>query len=163
MLKTSLKIIYLGFLSVLIITKVQAQKVLSIKDAEQTALANYNSIKAKANQLNASRALLTETRTEQLPDVNLSAQQDYGTVNGQNGPLYGYRGFSVASSGPALPDQNWKAAFGSLYLANVSWDFFSFGRAREKQKPSIGNPQERMGYMRQRRINYAANELHYAR
>ncbi|MGN6398226.1 MAG: TolC family protein [Mucilaginibacter sp.] len=134
MLKTSLKHCFLGFLSVLIITKVQAQKVLSIKDAEQIALTNYNSIKAKANQLNATKALLTETRTEQLPDVNLSAQQVYGTVNGQNGPLYGYRGFSVASSGPALPDQNWKAAFGSLYLANVSWDLFSFGRAREKVK-----------------------------
>ncbi|HEY4195372.1 MAG TPA: TolC family protein [Mucilaginibacter sp.] len=110
------------------------QKVLSIKDAEQIALSNYASIKAKANQLNASKAFLTETKTEYLPNVNLSAQQDYGTVNGQNGPLYGYRGFSVASSGPALPNQNWNAAFGSLYLANVDWDFFSFGKAREKVK-----------------------------
>ncbi|MEP6610553.1 MAG: TolC family protein [Mucilaginibacter sp.] len=123
-----------GFLSVVICSQVQAQKVLTIKDAEQLALANYGTIKAKANQLNASKAYLTETRAEQLPDVNLSAQQDYGTVNGQNGPLYGYRGFSVASSGPALQHQNWNAAFGALYLANVSWDFFSFGKAKEKVK-----------------------------
>ncbi|MEO6981047.1 MAG: TolC family protein, partial [Mucilaginibacter sp.] len=114
--------------------QVQAQKVLTVKDAEQLALANYGTIKAKANQLNASKAYLTETKAEQLPDVNLSAQQDYGTVNGQNGPLYGYRGFSVASSGPALQRQNWNAAFGALYLANVSWDFFSFGKAKEKVK-----------------------------
>jgi outer membrane protein TolC len=134
MLKTASKHFILGFLSVLIITQAQAQKVLTIKEAEQTALANYGTIKAKANQLNASKAYLTETRAEQLPDVNLSAQQDYGTINGQNGPLYGYRGFSVASSGPALPNQNWKAAFGALYLANVSWDFFAFGRATEKVK-----------------------------
>ena len=134
MLNTLSKYFIAGFLSVFIIAQAQAQKVLTIKDAEQLALTNYGTIKAKANQLNASKAYLTETRAEQLPDVNLSAQQDYGTVNGQNGPLYGYRGFSVASSGPALQHQNWNSAFGALYLANVSWDFFSFGKAKEKVK-----------------------------
>ena len=69
-----------------------------------------------------------------MPDFNISGQQDYGTVNGQFGPSYGYKGFSVASSGPTLPNQNWTAAFGSLYLANISWDFFSFGKAKEKVK-----------------------------
>ncbi|HWZ15064.1 MAG TPA: TolC family protein [Mucilaginibacter sp.] len=110
------------------------QKVLGLKEAEQIALANYSSIKAKANQLNASKAYLTETKTEYLPDVNLSAQQAYGTVNTQFGPIYGYKGLSVASSGPILSKQNWNAAFGSLYLSNVSWDFFAFGRASEKVK-----------------------------
>lgn len=110
------------------------QKVLNIKDAEQMALANYGTIKSKANQLNAAKANLKETRTEYLPDVSISAQQDYGTANGQNGPLYGYHGLSVASSGPTLPKQNWNAAFGSLYLSNVSWDFFSFGKSHEKIK-----------------------------
>src|ERR1700741_4798894 len=124
--------VFLGFFSI-----IQAQgqeKVLTMKDAEQLALSNYASIKAKASQLNASKAYLKETKSEYLPDVNLSAQQDYGTINGQNGPLYGYRGLSVASSGPALPNQNWNAGFGSLYLSNISWDFFSFGRATEKVK-----------------------------
>ncbi|MCR8560727.1 TolC family protein [Mucilaginibacter sp. BJC16-A38] len=134
MLNISSKHFLLGFLSVLIVWKAQGQKLLTIKDAEQMALANYGTIKAKANQLNASKAYLTETKTEQLPDVNLSAQQDYGTVNGQNGPLYGYHGFNVASSGPTTGTQNWNAAFGALYLANVSWDFFSFGKATEKVK-----------------------------
>src|SRR5882757_5540850 len=123
------------FLGVFSVFQAQAQqKVLNIKDAEQMALANYGTIKSKANQLNAAKAYLKETRTEYLPDVNISAQQDYGTANGQNGPLYGYRGLAVASSGPALPKQNWNAAFGSLYLSNVSWDFFSFGKAVEKVK-----------------------------
>lgn len=134
MLNTPSKFILAAFLSVLIFPKAFAQKVLTLKDAEQLALANYGTIKAKANQLNSSKASLSETRTEQLPDINLSAQQDYGTVNGQNGPLYGYRGFSVASSGPVLANQNWQAGFGALYLANVSWDFFSFGKATEKVK-----------------------------
>src|SRR5476651_2304888 len=135
MFNTTTKRALLGVLCVFSIFRGLAQqKVLSLKDAEQLALANYGTIKAKASQLNASKAYLNETRTESLPDVNLSAQQDYGTVNGQNGPLYGYRGFSVASSGPALPNQNWNAGFGALYLANVNWDFFAFGRSVEKVK-----------------------------
>ena len=123
---------FLGFFCVLRASA--QQKVLTMKDAEQLALANYASIKAKASQLNASKAYLKETKTEYLPDVNLSAQQDYGTINGQSGPLYGYRGLSVASSGPAFAKQNWNAAFGALYLTNVNWDFFAFGRAKEKVK-----------------------------
>jgi adhesin transport system outer membrane protein len=134
MLNVSLKHLILALGSVLYVFQANAQKVLTIKDAEQIALSNYASIKAKASQLNASKAYLKETKTEYLPDVNLSAQQDYGTINGQNGPLYGYRGLSVASSGPALANQNWNAAFGALYLANVNWDFFSFGKAVEKVK-----------------------------
>src|ERR1700758_386420 len=110
------------------------QKVLGLKEAEQLGLSNYSSIKAKANQLNASKALVNETRAEKLPDLSISAQQVYGTVNSQFGPSYGYRGLSVASSGPILGNQNWNAAFGSLYLSNISWDFFSFGRAMERVK-----------------------------
>jgi adhesin transport system outer membrane protein len=134
MLNIPLKHLIIAFSSVLYVFQADGQKVLTIKEAEQIALNNYGSIKAKASQLNASKAFLTETKTEYLPDVNLSAQQVYGTVNGQNGPIYGYRGLSVASSGPALPNQNWNAAFGSLYLANVNWDFFAFGKSREKVK-----------------------------
>src|SRR6202012_3388882 len=117
------------------VSQLQAQqKALSLKEAEQIALANYGTIKAKANQLNASKSFLNETRTEQLPNVSVSAQNDYGTVNGQNGPLYGYSGLSVASSGPVLGQQNWQASFGALYLGNVSWDFFAFGKVRERIK-----------------------------
>ena len=134
MIHSSSKLLLLSFLSILFVFKAQGQKVLSIKDAEQIALSNYGTIKAKANQLNASKAYLSETKSEYLPNVNLSAQQDYGTVNGTNGPVYGLNGLAVASSGPALPNQNWNAAFGSLYLTNVNWDFFAFGRAVEKVK-----------------------------
>ena len=109
----------------------QAQTI-TLKDAVQTAMKNYGSIKAKEQYVNASKATVHQTSKEYLPDLSISAQQDYGTVNGQTGPLYGYRGLSTASSGPALPEQNYNAAFGALYLANINWDFFSFGRAKEK-------------------------------
>lgn len=109
-------------------------KVLTLKEAIEKGLQNYSSLKAKTNYINASKASLSQSRREYLPDLSVSAQQDYGTVNGQSGPLYPYRGLSASSAGPPLPDQNWNAAFGALYLANINWDFFSFGKAHEKIK-----------------------------
>ncbi|MBS1598122.1 MAG: TolC family protein [Bacteroidetes bacterium] len=116
-----------------ILSSTQAQ-VLTLKEAVQTALSNYGTLKAKANYLNASKALVKATNREYLPDLNIAAQQDYGTVNGQNGPLYGFKGFATASAGPPLPTQNWNAAFGALYVANINWDFFAFGRSKERIK-----------------------------
>jgi len=106
--------------------------VLSVKRAEKIALENYGTIKARVNEIKSAQASVKEAISEYLPDVSLSAQQVYGTVNGTNGPLAPYHGLAVASSGPALGNQNWNAAFGSLYVSNVNWDFFTFGRSREK-------------------------------
>jgi outer membrane protein TolC len=117
----------------LVVVALKAQS-LGMKDALSKALANYGTIKAKANYVNASKASVQQTKRDYLPNAVLSAQQDYGTVNGQNGPLYGFGGFGVASSGLPLNTQNWNAAFGALYLANVNWEFFSFGRTRERIK-----------------------------
>lgn len=109
-------------------------QVLTLKEAVQTAVTNYPTIKAKASYVNASKATVKQTEREYLPDLSISFQHDYGTVNGQTGPLYGLKGLSAASSGVPLPQQNWNAAFGALYLTNVNWDFYSFGKAKEKIK-----------------------------
>jgi adhesin transport system outer membrane protein len=105
---------------------------LPLKEAIKTGLENYGSIKAKTNYTNASRESLKQSHREYLPNLNLSAQQDYGTINGQNGALYGFNGLGTASSGPVLPEQNWNAAFGALYLVNMNWDFFTFGKTQQK-------------------------------
>lgn len=110
------------------------QKILTLKEAVQNALQNYGTIKAKANYAKASAALVKEAKREYLPNLNVSAQNDFGTVNSQYGPSYGFNGYSVSSSGPILTGQNWNAAFGGLYLANLNWDFFSFGKAKERVK-----------------------------
>ena len=107
---------------------------LTLKDAVNTALNNYGTVKAKSNYLKSSQAYVKEASTYHLPNLNLAAQQAYGTANGQFGPVVPIGGFSVASSGPPFLSQNWNAAFGGLYLANISWDFFTFGRVRENVK-----------------------------
>jgi len=123
--------VYTGFFSF----PGQAQ-VISLKDAVQAALENYPSIKAKNNLLHSSNAAIKEARNEALPDIIFSGQQDFGTVNGQNGPANASYGYGVASAGPVGAHQNWNAGFGGLYLANVNWDFFAFGKTRERIKVS---------------------------
>lgn len=105
---------------------------LSLKEAVETGVSNYGTIKAKSKYAEASNETLKQARRDYLPNLNLSAQQDFGTVNGQNGPLYGFGGLGVASSGLPLPEQNWNAAFGALYLVNINWEFFTFGRIKER-------------------------------
>ncbi|MFB6456263.1 TolC family protein [Chitinophaga sp. Hz27] len=114
-----------------------AQQVITLQQAIDTAVSNYGTIKAKASYTAASNEQVKQARREYLPNFNISAQQDYGTVNGQNGPLYGFGGLAAASSGLPLDHQNWNAAFGALYLTNVNWDFFAFGRAKEKVKTAM--------------------------
>jgi outer membrane protein TolC len=109
-------------------------QVLTLKEAIANALTHYGTLKAKSNYLKASGSLVTEAKREAWPDFIVSAQQDYGTINSNFGALSSYRGFSVSSSGPVLASQSWSSAFGGLYLANVNWDFFAFGRARERVK-----------------------------
>ena len=126
-------VLFQFFLTIFLVTNGQT---LGLKEAIQKALTNYGTVRAKTNYADASKAQVTATKREYLPDLNISGQQDFGTVNSMNGPIYGYRGLSVASSGPVLLSQNWNAAFGALYLANINWDFFAFGRARERVKVS---------------------------
>lgn len=111
-----------------------AAQALTLRQAVQTALNNYGTIHAKANYVAASRANVRETKMEYLPDINLAAQQTYGTVNSNYGPLASYKVAGVSSSGPIFAKQNWNAAFGALYMSSVNWDFFQFGRYKEKTK-----------------------------
>ncbi|MDB4919144.1 MAG: transporter, partial [Mucilaginibacter sp.] len=66
----------------------------------------------------------TSAKRDGLPDLTLSAQQAYGTINGLNGLPSGLPGLVATTAGPS---QNWNAAFGSLYLTNINRNIFSFG------------------------------------
>ncbi len=107
-------------------------QVLTMKQAVQNALNNYGTIRAKANYAKASAANVRETRAEYLPDINFSLSQDYGTVASNFGPYAAYKASPVSSSGPVLATQNWNSAFGALYMTGVNWDFFQFGKFKEK-------------------------------
>jgi outer membrane protein TolC len=113
--------------------RAQATQTLSLSDAINTGLKNYQSIQAKRNYLNASTALVQNTRNEYLPNVIASVQQDFGNINGQYGPLAAVGGVAgVSSSGPVSASQNWNSSFGGLYFLNTNWEVYSFGRLKSK-------------------------------
>ncbi|WP_316828840.1 TolC family protein [Pedobacter miscanthi] len=129
-----ISLFYFSLLLFLSLSVGVSAQTLSLKQAVNTALTNYGTIKAKNYYADASKSSIQQAKREYLPNFSLSAQQDYGTINGQNGPQYGLGGLGTASSGPSLDKQNWNAAFGGLYLANINWDFFTFGRIRDRVK-----------------------------
>lgn len=128
------KILFLGCALTLVISFSTAQSArLNLSDAIRTGLANYQSIQAKRNFMNASSALLQNAKNQYLPDVTASIQQAYGTINGQFGAYSSLAGpSSIASAGPTYSSQNWASAFGSIYLINTNWEFVSFGRLHSK-------------------------------
>lgn len=119
-------------LAVSLASSISFAQTLTLRDAVEQGIANYGNIKAKEYYLQSSLQTNEQVKRDFWPNLNIVAQQDYGTVNGQNGPLYGFGGLGVASSGAPLPEQNWNAAFGALYLANVNWDIYTFGRKKER-------------------------------
>lgn len=102
---------------------------LMLPDAVETGISNYGRLIAKNKYASAADARVSEVARGYLPSVNLAAQQSYGTINGQFGPVFGMNGVGGAS-GPYGDSQNWNAAFGALYFANVNWEVFSFGRRK---------------------------------
>ena len=113
----------------------QGQK-LSLPEAVKIGLGKYQSILAKRNYINASAALVKNTKNEYLPNVIGSLQQNYGTINGQFGPLAPAGIAGPSSAGPAYFNQSWNAAFGASYIINTNWEFFTFGRLTSKIKLS---------------------------
>jgi outer membrane protein TolC len=109
----------------------QAQETLTLQEALSLAVSNYGSITSKEHYALSFQLLSDQARRDYLPNFNLGAQQTYGTVNGQLGPMYGF-GLNAASSGLPRDTQTWEAAFGALYLANVNWNVFAFGRSNRK-------------------------------
>lgn len=104
------------------------QPILTLSEAIKMGLQNFNSIKAKQRYQEASSVMVDNARRQFLPDVNTAIQQNYGTANGQFGPLYSYKGVGIAAAGPNATSQNWNTAFGALYATNINWEAYSFGR-----------------------------------
>lgn len=120
------------YVSLLAVPIVSFGQVLTLKDAVEIGSENYGIIKAKKAFAESSKRSVEQSKLMAIPDFTLAAQNNYGTVNGQHGPLYAFGGHGATSSGPVLESQSWNAAFGGLYLANINWDIYSFGRSRQR-------------------------------
>lgn len=125
--------VLIGLFFLLALIQVSAQPVaLTLSEAVDNGVQNYQRIQAKRNYLHASTALTRNARNEYLPNVIASVQQNYGTVNGQFGPLAAVGVLGVSSAGPSYRTESWNAAFGALYILNTNWEVFTFGRVRSR-------------------------------
>ncbi|MDN3706803.1 TolC family protein [Myroides ceti] len=107
-------------------------QVLTLEDAIYRTTSQYDKIKAKQQLVNASAQQTAFQKQQYLPDLTLSAQQSFGTINVLHGPMYAYGGLGSASTSMPLDEQNWNATFGSLYFANINWNLFTFGRIKNQ-------------------------------
>lgn len=126
---------WIVMVSCFILTDIHAQQqpeALSLEQALDIGVNNFQRIQAKRKYVQASSALTQNARNEYLPNVIASVQQNYGTVNGQFGPLGAVGVLGVSSAGPVYQNQSWNAAFGALYLVNVNWEAYTFGRVKSR-------------------------------
>jgi len=107
----------------------QAQT-LHLADALKLSVDNYDKIKSKQSAISASEQNTFFQKQQYLPDVTVAAQQSFGTVNMLHGPMYAQGGLASASTSMPLAEQNWNAAFGSLYFANINWNLYTFGKIK---------------------------------
>jgi outer membrane protein TolC len=105
---------------------------LSLPDAVEQGVAGFERIQAKQHYAQASVALSRNARNEYLPNVIASAQQSFGTVNGQFGPAAAIGVLGLSSAGPPFGTESWNSAFGALYIFNTNWEVFSFGRLKSR-------------------------------
>lgn len=128
-----MKLKFIASLSIMLgISHAGFSQVLYLQDALSRSVENFDQIKSKQALLQASEHNIAYQKKQLLPDFTLAAQQSFGTINAQNGPLYAYGGLGAASTSMPLAEQNWNAAFGSLYFANVNWNIFTFGKLKQE-------------------------------
>ncbi|WP_314242776.1 TolC family protein [Empedobacter tilapiae] len=112
-------------------------QVLTLEEALFRTENQYDKIKSKQLLVDAAQQNTAFQKQHYLPDFTVSAQQSFGTINVQHGPMYAYGGLASAATSMPLADQNWNAAFGSLYFANVNWNLFTFGRNKNQVELGI--------------------------
>ena len=126
---------------------------LTLQQALQTGLANYETIKSKNYLAESAKENITNSKTALLPDLKFSAQQVYGTANSLIGPQYGF-GEGMTSTGMPQESQNRDAAFGALYLLNFNCNIFSFGQISNNINLAKSEYKLRQSELNQEIFNY---------
>lgn len=131
----------------------QNNNIFRLSDAVKNGLSNYQSIRARSNYIKSSQALVQQVKNQYLPDVIGSIEGAFGTVNGQFGAIGPVAG-TVSSSGPVYSNQSWNAAFGSIYLVNVNWEFISFGRLQSRVTAAVAQVKtDSANYLQEQFVN----------
>ncbi|RSK24973.1 TolC family protein [Hymenobacter metallilatus] len=104
-----------------------AGRPLSLKEALELARTQAPHLQAKAYQVQAAEADITQTKTQRLPSVRLSGQVSYGSTNAVAGTMLPV-GTIIPSSGSLSGVNSYNAVFGSLGTALAEWSPVTFGQ-----------------------------------
>jgi outer membrane protein TolC len=99
---------------------------MTIRQAAESALRNYPSIRVSQEEINAAAAGIQLARTAYLPKVDALAQVNRATRNNVFG-LMMPQNVIPSISGPVLGTNNFGTAWGSALGALVTWEPFDFG------------------------------------
>jgi len=127
-------------------------EILTLPEALGIAAANYPLLRAKQHYASASKEMVRVIKMDALPNVTVSVENGYGTLNGLNGLSSGLPGLTTLTSGPSVASQNWNAAFGGLYVSNVDWNLWSFGSQRAHVAASRGQYEQDLADLSQERF-----------
>ena len=104
-----------------------AAQPISLAQALELAHQNAPHLQAKAYQVQAAEADITQTRTQRLPSVRLSGQVSYGSTNAVAGTMLPI-GTIIPSSGTLAGVNSYNAVFGSMGTALAEWSPVTFGQ-----------------------------------
>lgn len=100
---------------------------ISLAQALELARQNAPHLQAKAYQVQAAEADITQTRTQRLPSVRLSGQVSYGSTNAVAGTILPI-GTVIPSNGTLAGVNSYNAVFGSMGTALAEWSPVTFGQ-----------------------------------
>lgn len=103
-----------------------APPTMTLKDAVESALKNYPSIRVTQEQVNGAAAAIQLARTAYLPKVEALAQVNRATRNNVFGLLLP-QSVIPSISGPVLGSNNFGSVWGSVVGGLVTWEPFDFG------------------------------------
>ncbi|MCC3158611.1 TolC family protein [Hymenobacter sp. 15J16-1T3B] len=104
-----------------------AGRSLSLPAALELACNQVPHLQAKAHQVQAAEAEITQTKTQRLPSVRLSGQVSYGSTNAVAGTMLPV-GTIIPSSGSLSGVNSYNAVFGSMGTALAEWSPVTFGQ-----------------------------------
>lgn len=116
-----------GLLGLLPLAAAAQPTPLTLLQALELARQNSPHLQAKAYQVQAAEADITQTKTQRLPSLRLSSQVSYGSTNTVAGTILPY-GTVIPTNGSLAGVNNYNAIFGSVSTALAEWDPVTFGQ-----------------------------------
>ena len=110
------------------------KKVYSLEAVWQKTLQQFPSLSSKKSQVELQQLNKDLIKKERLPEVNVQAQQSYGSYNGVAGSFFPLAGIYNTSSSIKGLNTDTKAVFNLYSSAVLQWDFLHFGKIKTKLK-----------------------------